>query len=84
MKIFPEDPVFVVGEAGFDDKDADGQPLDVLNRKPLVQKLTKLVDRINQPLVIALDGGRGQRLLHVLDMGGGIFDQPSPLTQIGT
>ncbi len=56
MKLFPEEPVFVVGKAGFDTV-IDGQKLDVLGRKPLGQKLTDLVDRIDQPLVIALDGG---------------------------
>lgn len=59
MKLFPEDPVFVIGEVGFDTKDASGRPYDVLGRKPLGQKLTDLVERINQPLVIALDGGWG-------------------------
>lgn len=68
MKIFPDDPVFVVGDVGFDGKDADGQPLDVLGRKALGQKLTELVDRINQPMVIALDGGWGSGKSHFLKL----------------
>lgn len=68
MKLFPEGQVFVVGEAGFDDKDADEQPLDVLGRKALGQKLTDLVERINQPLVIALDGGWGSGKSHFLKL----------------
>lgn len=55
MKLFPEDPVFDIGKVGFDSKDANDRPYDVLGRKPLGQKLTELVDRIDQPLVIALD-----------------------------
>ncbi len=67
-KLFPEDPVFKTGSVGFDDKDASGQKLDVLDRKPLGQKLTDLVDRINQPLVIALDGGWGSGKSHFLKL----------------
>ncbi len=67
-KLFPEDPVFKIGSVGFDDKDASGQKLDVLDRKPLGQKLTDLVDRINQPLVIALDGGWGSGKSHFLKL----------------
>ena len=59
MKLFPEDPVFEIGKVGFDDRDAQGRKFDLLDRKSLGQKLTDLVDRINQPLVIALDGGWG-------------------------
>ena len=57
MKLFPEDPIFSIGEVGFDDNDANGRPFDVLGRKPLGKKLTDLLERIDQPVVIALDGG---------------------------
>jgi hypothetical protein len=67
-KLFPEAPVFVVGEKGFDDTDDAGQKLDLLGRKPLGQKLTDLVDRIDQPLVIALDGGWGSGKSHFLKL----------------
>jgi hypothetical protein len=68
MKLFPEDPIFVVGEVGFAGKDENGRPYDVLDRKPLGQKLTDLVDRIEQPLVIALDGGWGTGKSHFLKL----------------
>lgn len=51
-KIFPEEPKFVVGQVGF-------EGFDILGRKALGQRLTELVDRIDQPMVIALDGGWG-------------------------
>lgn len=70
MKLFPEEPVFVVGEAGFDTV-VDGQKVDLLGRKPLGQKLTDLVDRIDQPLVIALDGGWGSGKSHFLKLWAG-------------
>ena len=68
MKLFPEDPVFVVGEVGFGSRDANGLPYDVLDRQPLGKKLTNLVDRIEQPLVIALDGGWGTGKSHFLKL----------------
>jgi hypothetical protein len=70
-KLFPEEPKFEIGKVGFDDKDANGQKLDLLNRRPLGQKLTDLVDRINQPLVIALDGGWGSGKSHFLKLWAG-------------
>ena len=71
MKLFPEDPNFSIGEVGFDGKDANGRPYDVLGRKPLGQKLTDLVERIDQPLVIALDGGWGSGKSHFLKLWAG-------------
>lgn len=68
MKLFPEDPVFEVGTVSFDSKDEAGQPHDLLGRKPLGQRLTDLVDRIDQPLVIALDGGWGSGKSHFLKL----------------
>ncbi len=68
MKLFPEDPVFEIGVVGFDDTDAQGRKFDFLDRKPLGQKLMNLVDRINQPLVIALDGGWGSGKSHFLKL----------------
>ena len=68
MKLFPEDPVFEIGKVGFDDRDAQGRKSDLLDRKSLGQKLTDLVDRINQPLVIALDGGWGSGKSHFLKL----------------
>ena len=69
MKLFPDDPTFIVGDVGFDEPDpATNQPFDVLGRKPIGQKLTDLVDRIQQPLVIALDGGWGSGKSHFLKL----------------
>lgn len=68
MKLFPEDPVFEIGKVGFEGSDERGRKFDLLGRKPLGQKLTELVDRINQPLVIALDGGWGSGKSHFLKL----------------
>lgn len=68
MKPFPEDPTFIPGEKGFDDKDESGRPYDLLGRKAVGQRLTDLVDRIEQPLVIALDGGWGSGKSHFLKL----------------
>jgi hypothetical protein len=70
-KLFPEDPIFEIGRCGFDDRDAEDRPLDVLGRKPLGQNLTDLVDRFDQPLVIALDGGWGSGKSHFLKLWAG-------------
>ncbi len=70
-KLFPEDPIFEIGHFGFDDCDAEDRPLDVLGRKPLGQNLTDLVDRFDQPLVIALDGGWGSGKSHFLKLWAG-------------
>jgi KAP family P-loop domain len=66
MKLFPEEEPIVPGTVGFDNKDSKGRPLDLLERKPLGQRLTDLVDRIEQPLVIAFDGGWGSGKSHFL------------------
>lgn len=68
MKLFPDEPAFIVGEKGFDDLDDHGQKLDVLDRKAQGQRLTDLVDRVDQPLVIALDGGWGSGKSHFLKL----------------
>ena len=69
MKLFPDDPSFIPGEVGFDTVDpANSRPYDLLGRKPIGQKLTDLVDRIQQPLVIVLDGGWGSGKSHFLKL----------------
>ena len=68
MKPFPEDPTFTPGEKGFDDTDENGRPYDLLGRKPVGQRLTDLLDRVEQPLVIALDGGWGSGKSHFLKL----------------
>ena len=68
MKVFPDDTIFFIGDVGFDGTDATGRPYDVLGRKPLGQKLTDLVERTDQPLVIALDGGWGSGKSHFLKL----------------
>ena len=47
---------------------ANGRPYDLLGRKPVGQRLTDLVDRVEQPLVIALDGGWGSGKSHFLKL----------------
>jgi hypothetical protein len=66
--IFPEPPAIEIGKSGFDGKDANGRTFDLLERKPMGQKLTDLVDRIDQPLVIALDGEWGSGKSHFLKL----------------
>ena len=68
MKPFPEDPSFTPGEKGFDDRDENDRPYDLLGRKPVGQRLTDLLDRVEQPLVIALDGGWGSGKSHFLKL----------------
>ena len=72
--IFPEPPVIEIGKSGFDGSDANGGPFDVLGRKPMGQKLTDLVDRIDQPLVIALDGEWGSGKSHFLKLWTGAHE----------
>lgn len=71
MNVFPESPDFEIGTVGFDSKDAKERPLDLLGRKALGQRLTDLVDRVDQPLVIALDGAWGSGKSHFLKLWAG-------------
>jgi KAP family P-loop domain len=68
MKLFPEEPSFIPGEVGFDSKDEKGRSYDLLGRRPVGQRLTDLLDRVEQPLVIALDGGWGSGKSHFLKL----------------
>src|SRR6056297_1012579 len=47
MKLFPQDNDVVLYETGFDD--------DVLERKAISKQLSELVERIEDPIVLALD-----------------------------
>lgn len=75
MKPFPEEPKFTPGEKGFDDRDENGRPYDLLGRKPVGQRLTDLLDRVEQPLVIALDGGWGSGKSHFLKLWTGAHER---------
>ena len=68
MKVFPEDAAFQVGEVGFDTKDESGRLLDLLGRKKLGQRISTLLERIEQPLVVALNGGWGTGKSHFLKL----------------
>lgn len=59
--IFPQDPKIDIGTDGFAGK-------DLLGRTEFGQRLTDLVDRIEQPLVIALDGEWGSGKSHFLKL----------------
>jgi hypothetical protein len=47
MKLFPQDTQMVLYETGFDD--------DILDRRTISQQLSDLVERIEDPMVLALD-----------------------------
>ncbi|MFN4194003.1 MAG: P-loop NTPase fold protein [Tabrizicola sp.] len=47
MKLFPQDNDVVLYETGFED--------DILDRKAISNQLSELVDKIDDPIVIALD-----------------------------
>ncbi|MCA3444349.1 MAG: hypothetical protein INF52_13420 [Rhodobacter sp.] len=66
MRLTPPEPDFTPGEKGFDDKDATGLPYDLLGRKAVGEQLSDLIERIDEPLVIALDGGWGSGKSHFL------------------
>ena len=71
MRLTPPEPEFTPGEKGFDDKDATGLPYDLLGRKAVGKQLSDLVERIDEPLVIALDGGWGSGKSHFLRLWAG-------------
>lgn len=71
MNIFPQDPKIDIGTDGFDSTDLNGRKFDLLDRKEFGQRLTNLVDRIEQPLVIALDGEWGSGKSHFLKLWAG-------------
>ena len=66
MRLTPPEPDFIPGEKGFDDKDATGLPYDLLGRKAVGEQLSDLIERIDEPLVIALDDGWGTGKSHFL------------------
>jgi hypothetical protein len=66
LRLTPPEPDFTPGEKGFDDKDATGLPYDLLGRKGVGKRLSDLIERIDEPLVIALDGGWGTGKSHFL------------------
>jgi KAP family P-loop domain len=68
MKPFPDEPTFTPGERGFDGEDENGRPYDLLGRKPFGQRLTYLLDQVEQPLVVALDGDWGSGKSHFLKL----------------
>lgn len=59
MRLTVPEPKIKLYEQGFEDREEDGKELDKLNRKPTGDKLSELVERIDDPLVIALDGAWG-------------------------
>ncbi len=71
MNLFPIEPKFEIGTKGFNDVDDNGHKLDLLNRGEFGQRLTDLVDRTEQPLVIALDGPWGSGKSHFLKLWAG-------------
>lgn len=66
MRLTLPEPDFTPGNKGFDDTDATGLPYDLLGRKPEGKQLSDLVERIEEPLVIALDGDWGSGKSHFL------------------
>jgi energy-coupling factor transporter ATP-binding protein EcfA2 len=68
LRLTPPEPDFTPGDKGFDDKDATGLPYDLLGRKAVGKQLSDLIERIEEPLVIALDGGWGSGKSHFLKL----------------
>jgi hypothetical protein len=68
LRLTPPEPDFTPGDKGFDDKDPTGQFYDLLGRKALGQQLSELIERIDQPLVIAFDGAWGSGKSHFLKL----------------
>lgn len=58
MKLFPQDNELVLYESGFED--------DLLDRKAISSQLSNLVDRIEDPVVLALDDKWGAGKSHFL------------------
>lgn len=50
MKTFPPEPQVALYEEGFEDR-------DVLQRAEISKSLSERVERIGDPIVVALDGG---------------------------
>jgi hypothetical protein len=71
MNLFAPEPQFIPGTVGFDTLDEHGQLYDLLGRKAMGQRLSELLERINQPLVVALDGGWGSGKSHFLKLWAG-------------
>jgi energy-coupling factor transporter ATP-binding protein EcfA2 len=68
LRLTLPEPDFTPGDKGFDDKDATGLPYDLLGRKAVGKQLSDLIERIEEPLVIALDGGWGSGKSHFLKL----------------
>lgn len=71
MRIFPSEPNIRIGEVGFDSTDSENRPYDRLGRKPIGKQLSELVERVDQPLVVALDGDWGSGKSHFLKLWAG-------------
>lgn len=68
MQLFPDEPDFIPGTKGFADVDAASQPHDLLQRAETGKQLSDLLERIAQPLVVALDGEWGSGKSHFLKL----------------
>ncbi|WP_347312570.1 KAP family P-loop NTPase fold protein [Defluviimonas sp. SAOS-178_SWC] len=68
MKFFLEDRYIPVGKVGFQDNDHEGRPYDMLGRADTGKRISDLVERIDQPLVIAFDGEWGSGKSHFLKL----------------
>jgi hypothetical protein len=66
LRLAPPEPDFTPGDKGFDDKDATGLHYDLPGRKAVGRRLSDLVERIEEPLVIARDGDWGSGKSHFL------------------
>ncbi len=66
LRLTPPEPDFTPRDKSFDDKDATGLRYDLLGRKAVGRRLSDLVERIGEPLVIALDGIWGSGKSHFL------------------
>lgn len=79
MRLTLPESDFTPGSKGFEDKDDKGQPIDWLGWKATGQKLSILVEMLESPTVIALDGswGSGKSLFLKLWAGQHKIDYPN-------
>lgn len=73
--MFAFDPEVKIGKDTFETVRDDGTKLDLLDRAAFGKRLSELMERDSQPLVVALDGAWGSGKSHFLKLWVGTHDQ---------